>query len=327
VAYYLGIDGGGSKTTCAVGDESSLLSTATAGPSNITRVGEVRARESLHEAISQACAAAKIHPRQVQRACIGVAGAGRDEVASSVRKIVAEILPGEIKVVGDMQIALAAAFGAGPGVVVIAGTGSIAYGRDEQGRTARAGGWGFAISDEGSAHWIGRAAVTTLLRAIDQRISPGVGQEKDDQAANNQSAAEGSPLFRELKAAWSLHSLDEFVRTANSNPDFAALFPAILAAADAGDTLAQRVLAEAGRELAHLAGIVVRRLFAEDAGLPRVPLAMAGGVFKHSPRVREVFCHEVRKLNLRLAVNPQVVEPVAGALQIARQQGDRASKN
>lgn len=306
MTYYLGIDGGGSKTTCAVGDESSLLATAIAGPSNITRVGEVRARESLHQAIREACAGAKIDPRQVQRACIGVAGAGREEIVSVVRKIVAEMIPGDIEVVGDMEIALAAAFGAGPGVIVIAGTGSIAYGRDAQGRTARAGGWGFAISDEGSAHWIGRTAVTTLLRAIDR--------ERDAQAA-----AEGLPLFREVTAAWDLHSLDEFVRTANSSPDFAALFPAILAAADAGDALAECVLTQAGGELAQLAGIVVHRLFAEDgSNPPAIPLAMAGGVFRYAAKVREAFCDEVRKLDPCLSVNPAVVEPVEGALQLAR---------
>jgi N-acetylglucosamine kinase-like BadF-type ATPase len=310
VAYYLGIDGGGSKTLCAVGDESSLLAMVTAGPSNITRVGQTRAREALHVAIREACANAKIAPQQVQRACIGVAGAGREQIAGVVRKIVAEMIPGEIDVVGDMQIAMAAAFGPGPGVIVIAGTGSIAYGRDAQGRTARAGGWGFAISDEGSAHWIGRAAISALLRTIDR----GIDQSKDAQAT-----AEATPLFREMKAAWELHSLDELVRAANSNFDFARLFPAILTAVDAGDALAPRLLAQAGRELAQLAGIVVRRLFAEDHGsLPALSLAMAGGVFRHSPGVRECFCHEVRKLDPHLEVNPQVVEPAAGALQMAR---------
>jgi N-acetylglucosamine kinase-like BadF-type ATPase len=314
VAYYLGIDGGGSKTACVVGDESSLLTTVTAGPSNIMRVGEVRARESLHEAICRACASAKIDPRQVQRACIGIAGAGREEIADTVRKIVAEIIPGGIEVVGDMEIALAAAFGVGPGVIVIAGTGSIAYGRDAQGRTARAGGWGFAISDEGSAHWIGREAVSILLRAIDQELGQEANQEKDQQAAT-----QASPLFRELTRAWNLSSIDELVRAANSDPDFAALFPAVLAAADGEDTLAQRVLEQAARELAQLAGVVVQRLFAEDrADASVVPLAMAGGVFRHSAAVRESFRDEVQQLDSRLEVNPRIVEPVAGALQMAR---------
>ena len=140
MTYYLGIDGGGTKTTCAVGDETSLLATVVSGPSNITRVGERGARESLQQAIREACAAAGIEVRQIQRACIGAAGAGRAEVASAIRKIVEEIVPGEIEVVGDMPIALEAALGTGPGVIVVAGTGSFAYGRNRNGLTARAGG-------------------------------------------------------------------------------------------------------------------------------------------------------------------------------------------
>ncbi len=306
MAYYLGIDGGGSKTTCAVGDETSLLAKVTVGPSNITRVGETRAREALQKSIREACAAAQIAPQQVRSACIGVAGAGREENAGTVGDIVAEIIPGKIGVVGDMEIALTAAFDEGPGVIVIAGTGSIAYGRDAEGRTARAGGWGYAISDEGSAYWIGCAAVSALMRVIDQ-------------SEDAEAAADASLLFGEVKAAWRLGSFDELVRAANASAHFARLFPAILTAANAGDTLAQRVLAQAGRELAQLAAIVVRRLFAEGNGnLPASRLALAGGVFRNSTTVREVFCHEMGKFDPSLEVNRQVVEPVAGALQMAR---------
>ncbi|HXC42628.1 MAG TPA: BadF/BadG/BcrA/BcrD ATPase family protein [Candidatus Dormibacteraeota bacterium] len=304
MAYFLGVDGGGSKTTCAVGDEVSLLARVTTGPSNINRVGETRARESLHQAIRQACEAAGIDPRQVQCACVGVAGVGNEETARAVRKMVAEIMPAEIEVVGDMQIALEAAFGGGPGVIMIAGTGSIAYGRDAQGRTARAGGWGFAVSDEGSAHWIGRTAVANLLRAIDQ-------EEK---------VAAGTPLFLELRAVWNFHSVDELVRSANSGADFAALFPVVLATADAGDAVAKRVLAQAAVELARLAGIVMHRLF-DSGDTSRVSLAMVGGVFRHAKPVREAFQKETCMANRKAHLNPEVVEPVHGALQRAREAG------
>lgn len=306
MAYYLGIDGGGSKTTCVVGDETSVLATVTVGASNIMRVGEARAREALQQAIHRACDAAKIEPQQVKRACIGVAGAGREEIADTVRKIVGQVIPGQIEVAGDMEIALAAAFGEDPGVIVIAGTGSIAYGRDAQGRTARAGGWGFAISDEGSAHWMGRTAVGYILRAIDQ-------------STDQRDGSDASPLFREFKRAWNVASFNEFVREANSGADFALLFPAILAAANAEDAVAQRVLLQAGWELAQLAAIVADKLSAkESTDLPTVSLAIAGGVFRHSPAIRAVFCHEVLRLDSRLEVNRDVVEPVIGALQIAR---------
>jgi glucosamine kinase len=310
VAYYLGIDGGGSKTTCVVGDESSLLATVTAGGSNITRVGEAGAREALHQAIREACLAAKINPQQVLRACIGAAGAGRPEIASTVRKIVAEIIPGEIEVVGDMEIALEAAFGKGPGVIVIAGTGSIVFGRDAQGKVARAGGWGFAISDEGSAHWIGLAAVRAVVRAADE-----VGE---DQAERDPSWP-ARRLFSELKTAWSLNSLPQLARAANASPDFAVLFPAVLAAAEAGDAVARQVIADASRELAQLAGIVLRRLFSVQHS--SVPMATAGGVFRHAAMVRELFYNEVRAANPDVVLNPEVVDPVHGALRMARKPG------
>ena len=308
VAYFLGIDGGGTKTTCAVGDESRLLAAATAGPSNIVRVGEGKARESLHQCVRQACAAAGIAPEEVARTCIGGSGAAQPEFAEIVRTLLAEIVPSPIDVVGDMQIALEAAFDTGPGVVVIAGTGSIAYGRDGRGRTSRAGGWGFAIGDEGSAHWIGRKAVSTVLRAADQ-------------AEEGVESGVGSALAKDLFKAWGVASIADLARAANSipPPDFAALFPAI---AVSSSDLASQVLTDAGVELAEIAAVVVRRLFAKDHSSV-IPVAMTGGVFRYAALVRQVFYNELRKVDARLELNPQVVEPVEGALRMARRALER----
>jgi glucosamine kinase len=306
VAHYLGIDGGGSKTTCAVGDENTTLASAFAGPSNITRVGPSRARESMHEAIRQACAGAGIDPKQITRACIGAAGAARAEVAESLRIFAAEIVGGEIEVVGDMAIALQAAFGVGPGVIVIAGTGSIAYGRDTNGATSRAGGWGFAVSDEGSAHWIGRQTVAALLRAADE-------------VPLGQTVENFSALSREIARTWKISSFDQLVTMANSDGDFAALLPAVLAAAAAGDDLAIAVLNGAAAELSRLAMVVMRKLFAENNGSDAgIPIAIAGGVFRHAQIVRENFARLIREANPNISLNTEVIEPVEGALQLAR---------
>jgi glucosamine kinase len=304
--YYLGIDGGGTKTACAVGDESKTLATATAGPSNIVRVGEAQARESLHQAVRQACAAAGLAPEQITRTCIGAAGAARPEIAGAVRRTLAEILPMPIEVVGDMQTALEAAFDTGPGVIVNAGTGSFAYGRNREGATARAGGWGFAIGDEGSAHWIGRTAVNAVLRAAD----------RDAYEPNTRATFERSPFIASLMKAWGVTSLIDLARAANSipPPDFAVLFAAVAAS---GDDLAMQVLTQAGRELAQVADVVIHRLFAADNAIS-VPVAMTGGVFRHAHHVREVFYNELRRLDGRVEINPQVVEPVEGALRLAR---------
>ena len=301
--YYLGIDGGGTKTTCAVGDETRLLATATAGPSNIVRVGEARARESLQQCVRQACSAAGISPTQVAHTCVGAAGAARPELAAIVREIVGEIISTTVDVVGDIQTALDAAFDMGPGVIVNAGTGSIAYGRDRQGRTLRAGGWGFAIGDEGSAHWIGRSAVSAALRASERESFEGGVP----------------PLAMDLFKAWGVATLSDLARAANSipPPDFAALFPAVAASSD---ELARQALRQAGRELAKLAAVVTRRLFPAD-GDAVVPVAMTGGVFRHATIVREVFYNELRRLDVRVQVNPYVVDPVDGALRMARRAG------
>src|SRR6266480_7023566 len=130
VGIFLGIDGGGTKTSCVIGDETSVLGSGTAAGSNLIRLGEAKAREGLSAAIGQACAAANIKPAQIERTCVGLAGAGRPEISSLVHRLLAQLVSGEIEVVGDMVIAQQAAFGNGAGVVVIAGTGSMAYGRD-----------------------------------------------------------------------------------------------------------------------------------------------------------------------------------------------------
>jgi glucosamine kinase len=298
VSIFLAIDGGGSKTSCLIGNEHSVLGSGVAAGSNVVRVGETHAKAALASAIQQACAGAKITPSQINRTCIGLAGAARPGMGELVRRMLAEIVSGEIEVVGDMVIALEAAFGPGPGVIVIAGTGSIAYGRNSKGETARAGGWGFAVSDEGSGHWIGRAAVSAALRAQDQGESP--------------------QLLQSIMTFWHLETHEQLVLAANATPppDFAALFPVIQSAAEAGEALAVKVLTQAGNELAGLAKIVFRRIFRETKD---VPVAMSGGVFGNCALVRQVFYNSLQAEHFQILVNQAVVEPVHGALNLARQ--------
>jgi len=312
MAYYLGIDGGGTKTRCVLADESMVLATAMSGGSNIVRLGETQARDALHAAVRQVCATSNISPAQISAICIGAAGAARPEIAAKIRTILAELiseiapettLP-KIEVVGDMTIALEAAFGAGPGVIAIAGTGSIAYGRDAHGRIARAGGWGFAVSDEGSGHWIGRCAISAILSAHDQGLE--------------------TALTAIVLQAWKLNTLDELVQQANSTPppDFPRLFPFVLRAADEGDSAARDLLNDAGAKLAALAAIVIRRLAPDTSAvmLPvaMLPVAMTGSVFRQSPDVREVFYNTLQTSLPGTDVRQDIVDPIEGALARAR---------
>jgi N-acetylglucosamine kinase-like BadF-type ATPase len=299
VSIFLGIDGGGSKTSCVIGDDNSVLGTGTAAGSNVIRVGERRALESLEAAIRQACAAANIAPAQIERTCVGIAGGARPEIAAVVRRLLSEFVAGEIEVVGDMVIAMEAAFGGGPGVIVIAGTGSIAYGRNSEGKMARAGGWGFAISDEGSGHWIGRSAVAASMRAYDEG-----GVERT------------SALLESIMKSWGVNTREQLVVAANASPpDFSVLLPAVLSAADSGDATARSVLTQAGAELATLAKIVIGRLFG-NAGA--VPVAVSGGVFCNCALVREVFYDRLRAEYSQLLPNANSIDPAKGALELAR---------
>ena len=265
----------------------------------MVRVGERQARESLSAAIRQACAAANIAPTQIERTCVGIAGGARPEIATVVRRLLSEFVAGEIEIVGDMVIALEAGFGNGPGVIVIAGTGSIASGRNSEGTIARAGGWGFAISDEGSGHWIGRRAVAASMRAYDE--------------AEQTSGI----LFESIMKSWSVTTREQVVVAANATPapDFAALLPAVLCAADSGDAAASAVLTQAGEELACLAKIVIGRIF---SGAQAVPLAVSGGVFRNCALVRESFFTSLRAECPQVSPNLASIDPENGALALAR---------
>ncbi len=313
MAYYLGIDGGGTKTRCVLGGENSVLAQAVCGGSNVVRLGEARAREALHAAIRQVCAAARISPHEICAICIGASGAGREEIAGKIRAMVIELDPqlssARIQVVGDTVIALEAAFGSGPGVITIAGTGSIALGRDAEGHTARAGGWGFAVSDEGSGQWIGRQAVSAVLRARDQQqeMAPAVGA-----------------LAAGILEAWNLPDFEALVVFANSTPapEFPRLFPVVLRAAEQGDRVAGELLVRAGTELAALAAMVLTRIAPRP---PYVPVATTGSVFRQSAEVRRVFYNQLNKSYPGIELREDLVDPVMGALALARAAG-RANK-
>lgn len=300
MAYFLGMDGGGSKTACAVGDEHQVLGQSLAPSCKISRVGEQQARQALHVAILDACKSAGIQPGQIQQACAGIAGATREQAITATRKLMREVLTAPLQVVGDMVIAFEAALGGAAGVIVIAGTGSICYGRNERGETARAGGWGSAVSDEGSGFWIGRRAVAAALRAHD--------------------GGQNTALLPAVMNTWHLATRDDVSITANRlspPPNFAELFPLIKQAAEQGDVIAKQILTAAGCELAQLAEIVLRRLW---PGPNRVQVCICGGVLKNSLLVRSAFAEAVRAATPEVAVSYQDVEPMLGALALARKQ-------
>ena len=297
--YFLGIDGGGSKTRCVLGDDDSILGTGTSSGCSILRVGEACARDSLAGAIHEACVQAGVSPLQISRTCAGITGAADDGMASLVQRLLIEIIGGAIEVIGDMEIALESAFAGGPGIVLIAGTGAIAYGRNERGESLRAGGWGRMISDEGSGHWVVIEALRQSLHAYD--------------------AGQNPRLLRKLMNVLEARSVHDLAVRVNANAaqDFASHFPVVLAAADAGDPIATNLLDRAGRELALPVSSIATQLF---PARERVCVATHGGVLAGSARVRTSFGAELKRLCSSAQVLDTAIDPALGALNRARRE-------
>jgi N-acetylglucosamine kinase-like BadF-type ATPase len=298
---YLGIDAGGTKTDCAVSNGAELLGQSTGASAKLARVGKEKGRENLQSVIRQACEAAQVAPNEIQHVCIGMAGASLAEAVNWAQQTIRELIPDStIYVAGDHVIAHRAAFGTSPGVLVISGTGSIAFGRNQAGETARAGGWGPSISDEGSAFWVGREAVAQALHAFDLGTSNG--------------------LLTMIADCWKV-APEEVIRMANvSEPRFAELAGPVVEAAQHGDVQARNIAERAGKALAGLASAVIHRLWPQG-GI--VPVALSGGVLQGSALVRQSFKEEMRIQQPQAAVSFAYVRPVLGALEIAAQRGVR----
>ncbi|HZL92665.1 MAG TPA: BadF/BadG/BcrA/BcrD ATPase family protein, partial [Vicinamibacterales bacterium] len=166
--YVLGIDAGGTKTVCLLADDSGrVLAESHGGGANLQASGELAVEKVLHQVMEDTLAQRDVRPDAI---CLGIAGVDRPNDAQAVQGIMRRIgFKARVTVVNDALVALVAGAGEQAGVVIVAGTGSIAYGVDASKRSCRAGGWGYLLGDEGGGYWIGRAALSAVVRAFDGR--------------------------------------------------------------------------------------------------------------------------------------------------------------
>src|SRR6202451_3705023 len=170
-SFYLGFDGGGTKTDCILMDaDANVLARATAGPSNPLRAGYAKAWFTLSDAADVVLERHHLKATDIRGICAGIGGAGRESVAKRIATFLERAFPeAAVKVTTDLAITLNAAVGEGEGIILVVGTGSAAYGRDAQGHTGRAGGRGPWFSDEASPSDIGRRALAAVVRAEENR--------------------------------------------------------------------------------------------------------------------------------------------------------------
>jgi N-acetylglucosamine kinase-like BadF-type ATPase len=309
MTYFLGFDGGGTKTDCVLLDANrAIVGEGRGGPANPLRSGYELALASLREAAAQALAAAKIRPADVTSVCAGLAGAARRSVVSRVMVFLSHEFPASVtQVVTDFEVALEAAAGSGPGVVLIAGTGSVAYGRNAAGETARAGGYGPWIGDEGSAFEIGRRAVSAVARARD-------------------SDAPSTLLTEMISGALSCPGWDDLVLQTMRVPDevFPKLFPVVAEAADKDDAVAKEILSSSAISLGHLAAAVISRL---GMRYQQFPLVKCGGVFGRSPILDVLVDAALASAGPRARVSRAEISPAVGAARMAARLSESSSQS
>jgi glucosamine kinase len=294
----VGIDGGGTKTRAILADERGDPIAEAVGPGSAVRPNEAERSagviaDVVREVLEEGSAAAE-RPRVL---CVGVAGVGRE----SERQALWEALAGrqvadEIVVVSDFSVALDDAFGDGPGVLLIAGTGSSAFARGPTGATARCGGWGPMIGDEGGGAWIGRRALSVVSAAAD-------GREPE-------TALTGAVL-----TAAEASEASELIRwAADANPaKFATLAPVVLSVADAGDLRANSIVSMAVEELSLHIRALARRLFTDERA--SVPVAFTGGLLNKGSSYRKRLEHRLKTAVPGAQVHAAEIDPARGAVR------------
>lgn len=296
--HVLGIDSGGTKTVCLLADERGLILSEGRGPgANLHAAGERAVENVLSDVMASAIGDREIVPAAI---CLGIAGVDREDEARTVRAIMGRIGPrSRVLVVNDALIALMAGAKDAPGIVIIAGTGSIVYGQNAGGEAARAGGWGHMIGDEGSGYWIGREALAAVMRASDGR-------------------GPATRLTSEILAHLKLDDESRLPRVVYDRElprmTVAALGPIVQGAAVQGDAVATRILERAADELVLAARSVASRL--EMRG-DAFTFFLAGGVFRVVPWLAEELPRRLAEVAPRCQVQILHEEPAVGAVWLA----------
>ncbi|HWF84053.1 MAG TPA: BadF/BadG/BcrA/BcrD ATPase family protein [Vicinamibacterales bacterium] len=296
--HVLGIDAGGTKTVCLLADARGLIIAEARGAgANLHVAGELGVEKVLHELMVEAIGDREITPAAI---CLGIAGVDRDDEAQTVRAIMRRIGPrSRVVVANDALIALVAGAKDAPGIVIIAGTGSIAYGRNQNGEAARAGGWGHMIGDEGSGYWIGREALAAVMRAADGR-------------------GPATTLRTDVLAYFGVADVSRLPRIVYDNDQprtsVAALGPLVQQAAARGDAVASRVLERAADELVLAATSVATRLAVRGDAFT---IYLAGGVFRVVPWLAEELPRRLIEVAPRCQVQLLDEEPAVGAVWLA----------
>jgi N-acetylglucosamine kinase-like BadF-type ATPase len=300
--YFLGIDGGGTKTHAVITDaDYRVLGEGLSGASNPLRVGLERAVSHLEAATLEACARVGIEPRQITAGCLGIAGVNHQIHYHTMKDALDHALGIEnIELTTDARAALEGALDGQPGVVLIAGTGSIALGMNRAGKEARSGGWGPTFGDEGSGYDIARSALKAVASSFDGRSPKTMLTELVTKTLRISSTADLPGV---------IYNSDM------ESVEIASLAKLVAEAARAGDRVAQEILSRAGRELAELAISAIAQLGLESE---KFRVACVGSVFNSGDYVLGPLREAIQRVATGAEVGPPLFPPTIGAVKLAQ---------
>jgi N-acetylglucosamine kinase-like BadF-type ATPase len=271
------------------------------------RVGEAEATARLRTMLSELSMASGVGLGEVTCTCVGLAGFTIAAVREWAIREIGDVVGGDLLLCGDEEIALEGAFSGGPGILIIAGTGSNFIGRAADGTKYCAGGWGPALGDEGSGFWIGQEALRAGFWAKDHGVA--------------------TILLDKIGAFWGTGSLGEIVEKANERPgpDFAALAPIVVKCAEERDELAQAVLERAGEELAEQVALVALKM-SESGSQGEIGVAYTGGVLENIAPVRRSLIAALKRSTPQAKVMEVAADSLKGALWRARNEAPISAK-
>ena len=296
----VGVDGGGSSTRVYVADErAQVLFKATGEGSAVHPGAESDSAELIGTLARNAVIDAEMGHLLPRALVVGVAGVGREAQKVALQQELERLeLAETVVVISDAEAAMEDAFTDGPGILLIAGTGSIAWGRSPAGTMQRCGGWGPVIGDDGSGAWLGRKSLQVIAAAHD-------GREPE-------TALTGAVL-----TALELDDVAALIAWAASATaaDMAALAPAVLSAAEVGDLRANTIVTMAVEELALHVRALARTLFVDERAA--IPVALHGGLLGKGRPTRRRLEHRLKTLVPGAVVRHQAVDASRGAVQMA----------
>lgn len=297
----IGVDGGGSKTRVMVGTAEGEILADISGPKSAVVPGQAEKSAGVigslvTEALAEIAQPGAVIPRVLY---CGVAGTGRDEERRALQAALDSMeLAEEVVIDADGLIAMYDALDDRAGILLVVGTGSIAYGRSPAGEIVRCGGWGPAFGDEGSGGWIGRRALSIVAASSDGREPP-------------------TALLFPILAATQCEDVQDLIpwAAAADARAFASLVPAVFSTAVGGDPRANALLTLAAEELVLHVRALARQLFTDERAA--VAVALSGGLMESKSPLRKRLEQRLKSAVPGAQLRAEEVVPARGALRAA----------